>query len=210
MAEAFGGNHPFSNEDLSAMEDSTPFLTRARIIKALEDTFLHLRRRLCDHVSPANYLAPEGVDWEEGKMSRGEYLDGVPYLFLDLPRHFTAESSFTYRALFWWGHGVSFSLILGGNYLADYRRRLMENLEILEALQVHVSTSPNPWDWRRGLGHTVCLSEGKKGDLLRLFREQNYLKCSRYLEFSDPEFRENRVDEAGLYAFRALEPLILA
>jgi hypothetical protein len=205
----FEAASPFSREELEAIGDPGPFLLRARIIENLEGVFGHLRDRLSRHLKQGSYLAPDGVDWTRGKIGRGEYLDGVPYVYLDLPRYLQEENAFTFRALFWWGHRVSFSLILGGPHLPQYRRRLLENLEVLGALQVHISTAANPWDWHRGSGHTLRLSAGGDRSLLQLFKEQSYLKCCRYLEFDDPEFRENRIDEAGLYAFRAFEPLVL-
>jgi len=191
------------------MEDQTPFLLRTRILENLKTVLEHLHQRILDHTQKGNYLAPEGVDWRRGKLSQGDHLDGVPYIYLDFPHFLDEENSFTFRTLFWWGHGVSFSFILGGEHLPTYRERLLENLEVLEALEIHLSTAENPWDWKQGPGHTIPLGTERQSQILATFKAQSFLKCCRFLGFEEPELRENRIDEAGIYAFRALEPLIL-
>lgn len=204
------GRELFSHDELRVLGDTRTFRVRDKVMASMDQSFADLRTRLSRHLEKGRYLAPHGVDYTRGKSGQGEHLDGLPYSFVDLPRYIALDECFTYRALFWWGDGVSFSLILGGVHLGAYRRRLLENLDILAALGVYVSLAENAWDWQRGRGRTVAARPGAEDELLRVFRKQNFLKCSRFLEFSDPEFRENRIDEAGLYTFQALEPLVLS
>lgn len=204
------GREQFSVEELGVLEDTRPFRLRDKVMASMERSFADLRTRLSRHLEKGSYLAPSGVDYRRGKVGQGEHLDGLPYSFVDLPRYVADDECFTYRTLFWWGDGVSFSLILGGEHLWAYRRRFLENLEILAALGVHLSLAENPWEWQRGRGLTIPVRPGAEEEILRAFRRQGFLKCSRFLEFADPEFRENRIDEAGLYTFRALEPLVLS
>ncbi|MCA9727049.1 MAG: hypothetical protein KC729_05145 [Candidatus Eisenbacteria bacterium] len=199
----------YADDELDCLSDPRPFLLRERVVERLQKSFDQLRRRLAEHLRQGTYLAPTGVDYSEGKIGVGEHLEGLPYVFVDLPRFLEKEATFTYRTLFWWGHGISFSLILEGGHLGEYRRRLLANREILSMLDVEVAIGPNAWDWSKGEGHTLSLTPSNEAALLRSFREQSYLKCVRFLEFRDPEFREGRVDEAALYTFQAFEPLIL-
>lgn len=204
------GAAQYSQQELARLAETEVFALRERVMENLHASFERLQKRLAKHLRQGTYLAPDGVDYAEGKISHGEHLEGLPYAFVDLPRFFARDSLFTYRSLFWWGHGLSFSMILEGEHLPQYRRRLLENREILRALDVHVSVAGNPWDWQRGPGHTLTLDQQNEAALLKLFRAQSYLKCVRFLSFEDPEFRENRVDEVGFYTFQVLEPLILA
>jgi hypothetical protein len=204
------GGSAFSQEEVRLLADDRFFKVRSRVLARLNSAFERLRDRLMLQLGEGNYLTPVGADLSHGHVGRGEFLDDLPYVYLDYPRHFEGESYFTFRTLFWWGHEISFSLLLGGEYLAEYRQRLLRNVGILAALQVHVAATETPWDWRRGPGHTIPLAPGEEGTLLRLFRSQDFLKCSRFLSFEETEFRENRLDEAAVLTFRALKPLILA
>jgi hypothetical protein len=200
---------PLTPEELRVLEDVRPFRIREKVIGSLQTNFDDLRRRLVGHLQHGSYLAPPGVDYLHGKIGQGEHLDGLPYLFVDMPRYISQESSFTYRTLFWWGDGVSFSFILSGPHLSQYRQRLMESLPILEALDVYVSVGENPWEWQRDRSNTIKAEPRNADQLVRVLRGQSYLKCSRFLGFGEPEFREGRVDDVGLYTFQAFEPLVL-
>ncbi len=200
----------FSDEEIALLSDPSWFRLRARALRELEQLLLRLGEQLRARLAGDGYLRPAEVDLGEGKLAKGDHLEDLPYIYLDLPRSLDEQSLFTFRTLFWWGHEISFSLLLSGRHLSEYRARLLQNLGILEALDVYVSTAESPWDWRRGPGHTLRLSEGERGTLERLFRKQAFLKCSRYLEFNAAEFRQMRIDDAAILSFRALEPLILA
>lgn len=41
------------------------------------------------------------------KISKGEYLEGLPYMVLDFPRALKGSSKMLFRTLFWWGKGWS-------------------------------------------------------------------------------------------------------
>lgn len=201
---------PFTESDIDLLSDAEPFRARARVLARVERIFGSLREHLRQQVADGNYLAPLGLDRCQGKIGRGEYLDDLPYVYLDLPRYFDATGAFTFRSLFWWGHGVSFSLILGGPHLPAYRDRVIQHVDVLQALDVNVALGIDPWDWRHGEGHTLPIRRGSETELSSALRARSFLKCSRFLSFDDEDFRANRIDEAALLTFRALEPIVLA
>ena len=47
------------------------------------------------------------------KISKGNQLDGFPYLVLDLVRDFDLDSGCVMRLVSWWGHGVYFCVFFG-------------------------------------------------------------------------------------------------
>jgi hypothetical protein len=49
------------------------------------------------------------------KISKGNQLDGFPYLVLDLVRDFDLNSGCVIRLVSWWGHGVYFCIFFGEN-----------------------------------------------------------------------------------------------
>ena len=207
--ESGGEPTGFSDAEIELLRDDRFFRQRELLLERVQRAFGRLRERLHLHLQGGSYLMPASASLVQSRVGRGEHLDDMPYTYLDLPSHFDQGNFFAFRTLFWWGHEISFILLLGGEHLAEYRQRLVRNLSILEALDVHVSTADTPWDWARGEGHTMRLAAGEQGTLQRLFRSQNFLKCVRFLEFRDEEFRQDRIDEAAVLTFRALEPIIL-
>jgi hypothetical protein len=49
------------------------------------------------------------------KISKGNQLDGFPYLVLDLVRDFDLHSGCVLRLVSWWGHGLYFCVFFGAN-----------------------------------------------------------------------------------------------
>jgi hypothetical protein len=49
------------------------------------------------------------------KISKGNQLDGFPYLVLDLVRDFDLDSGCVLRLVSWWGHGLYFCVFFGAN-----------------------------------------------------------------------------------------------
>lgn len=48
------------------------------------------------------------------KISKGENYRGLPFVILDYPRHFSKESVFALRTMFWWGNFFSCTLHAAG------------------------------------------------------------------------------------------------
>ena len=52
-----------------------------------------------------------------GKISKGENYEGLPYVILDYPASFSKENIFAIRTMFWWGNFFSITFHLsGGKY----------------------------------------------------------------------------------------------
>jgi hypothetical protein len=54
------------------------------------------------------------------KISKGNQLDGFPYLVLDLVRDFDLDSGCVLRLVSWWGYGLYFCVFLGANLPKDH------------------------------------------------------------------------------------------
>jgi hypothetical protein len=54
------------------------------------------------------------------KISKGEQYEGLPWVMLDYPRHYTQADAFGIRSFFWWGHGFSITLQLTGKFIDKY------------------------------------------------------------------------------------------
>jgi len=87
------------------------------------------------------------------KISKGENYEGMPWVMLDYPRHFSkVEGHFAIRCFFWWGHFFSISLQLSGHYLSQYNHVF----EKLHQQHWYVGFTDDPWnqhlpnaDWKQ-------------------------------------------------------------
>jgi hypothetical protein len=51
-----------------------------------------------------------------GKISRGENYQLLPYIILDYPSYFSRNNIFAVRTMFWWGNFFSITLHLSGDH----------------------------------------------------------------------------------------------
>jgi hypothetical protein len=65
---------------------------------------------------------------ESYKISAGEKLNNLPYVVLDFPRIEGPKFNFVCRALFWWGRGIQFQLILNGKSNEVYAKILAQSM----------------------------------------------------------------------------------
>lgn len=90
-----------TNHELNfASDTSWPLLKRSVLEKVQEE--LH---------DFAQVLALSSEILQDYKISKGDNLQGVPYLVLDTPR---IQNGFTWvcRTLFWWGHHISHTILI--------------------------------------------------------------------------------------------------
>lgn len=82
------------------------------------------------------------------KVNRGENYKGFPYLVMDYPRIFSKAHVFAFRTLFWWGHFVSCTLHLKGDFLKDFSDRIPSLIDMAKKsnLQFRISIQGNEWN----------------------------------------------------------------
>lgn len=69
--------------------------------------FLAVQETLKPLVTDSISYWPAGTLSASAKISKGEYLEGLPYMVLDFPRALKGSSKMLFRTLFWWGKGWS-------------------------------------------------------------------------------------------------------
>ena len=81
-----------------------------------------------------------------GKVSRGENYNGLPYVILDYPRNFKQEHVFAIRSMFWWGRQISCTLHLSGEWKALFSTAISSHFTQLQEKGFYLSYSGNEWD----------------------------------------------------------------
>lgn len=89
-------------------------IKRKEIYAKVHKTLFSIESALQEPVAISLAWLPDGVLSKSGKISKGEYLDGLPYMVLDYPRFALDGERFICRSLFHWGIGFSFILHMRG------------------------------------------------------------------------------------------------
>ena len=153
----------FSEKESRLISDREFFHHKQSITKKIIELFSVLEQEFRREI--AGKAIPEEITSLSGKIFRGENYRGYPYIMLDYPRRFQADSVLAIRTMFWWGHEFSFTLHLQGDLLEKYRSRVSERVSELNRDYYYGCTGETPWEYH--------------------FGEDNYQKLNDYL----PEFK---------------------
>jgi len=103
-----------SANELQLVCDKEWILTKQLIIEKVYHLFGTLALSMQEQVQKEFKTLPVQATKSSPKISRGENYEGLPYVIMDYPRHFTKESTLAIRTLFWWGNFFSINLHLSG------------------------------------------------------------------------------------------------
>ena len=144
-----------SAEEMTLVNDTKWILTKHIIIKKVYDFFGDTLSRFKKEVEPVQYLFPENIQHQGGKISRGENYKLLPYVILDYPAFFWKDNIFAIRTMFWWGNFFSITLQLSGSHKRKF-----------------ISTDPEIHRWLQANNFSVCISEG---EWAHHFETDNYI-----------------------------------
>ncbi len=198
----------FTEAERALIADKEFFQRKLAISEKIRTAYKQLREELLSHMKPERYLAPQGVDFTEGKLSGGEKHYDLPYLFLDFPRRFSKKFMFAYRSIFWWGNHFLFTLILSGEYLSEYQSRAFAGWEDLAARDDWIAVTRDPFEWRREEEFFQRIRTGGPGALEDTLRKLPFLKLIHFVPFDDPGLEDGRLVRTGLETFRDWEFVI--
>ena len=121
-----------SPQEMELVQNTDWILTKHIITKKVFDMFGDLSELLKKETAPYNYLFPDNIKYQNGKISKGENYQLLPYVILDYPSFFWKNRVFAVRTMFWWGNFFSVTLHLSGIYKEKY---IENNTEIFSFLQ---------------------------------------------------------------------------
>ena len=195
----------FSEDELNLIADRNFFERKVAVSNKIRGAYAQLRDELKDYMKPETYLAPEGVDFTQGKISGGEKQYDLPYLFLDFPRRFSKEAIFAYRSIFWWGHYFLFTLILSGELLPEYQKRISQGWKGLATREDYVAVTNDPFEWRHQEKFFRVAHSISQEPLEKELRNLPFLKLITFIPFSDPRIETGALVKIGLQTFQDWE-----
>ena len=134
-----------SPEELELVQNTGWILTKHIITKKVYDLFGDLSIALKSETGPYHYLFPENLQYQSGKISKGENYQLLPYVILDYPAFFWKNRIFAIRTMFWWGNFFSVTLHLSGIYKEQFTRDAADVLSFLQKHDFFICINENEW-----------------------------------------------------------------
>lgn len=197
----------FSKEELLIINDTTFLKTKIIVTEKVLKLLTETEKRLRHFVIGQKENLPDNLLAKAGKISRGEKYLQLPYQVLDYPRHFSKESVFTYRTMFWWGNFFSCTIHLQGSALYCYRNTLLQYLlkaPLSDDLFVCVNDS-TPWEYHFESSNFIALSQISPSRLKELLNHHSFIKLSRKL----PLERSDDLPAFALDSFKSFYKMLV-
>jgi len=179
-----------SPKELELVNNADWILTKNAVIAKVYGLFGQLSELYRAELEKHPSLTAQGIDFRSPKISKGEQYQGLPWVMLDHPRHFTATDAFAIRSFFWWGNFCSITLQLSGRCKEKYQGNL----------QKYFDSAPRE-GWYTGTGNDQWKHHFEKDNYLPLekytghgFSQQTFIKLAQKIPLTDwevlPEFFE--------------------
>lgn len=184
-----------SAQELELVTNADLILTKNRIMEKALELLGQVQQR--QEVYLKNYAGklPEEVMRSTPKISRGEQLQGLPYLVLDYPRLFTQDHFFAIRSLFWWGKFFSITLHLSGRYQVLFREAIIAAYPHWSEKDWHLASDGDPWqhDFANNYYQPITILEPAQ---MHQYLSGPFLKLVLYWPLTEWESTVDRFDQA--------------
>ncbi len=148
-----------SPEEMELVNNTDWIVAKRVITKKVYEIFGEVSVMIKQEIDTSyNYLFPENIRHQSGKISQGENYQLLPYAILDYPAFFWKKRIFAIRTMFWWGNFFSVTLHLSG----VYKQKLISN-------------SPHLLSFLQKNNFFICVNED---EWQHHFKENNYLSAS--------------------------------
>ncbi len=170
-----------SEKENQIIFDTEFLINKISVIAKIQTLFEEVRKSLVAAIISSDFVFPESVDIELGKIFKGENYQSLPYINLDFPKYFSNEDIFTFRTMFWWGNYFSSTLHLQGKSLEHYRHNIINNLDKLINEEIYICINRSPWEYHYNSDNYILLSEFN----LKKLYDLDFLKLSEKFNLAD-------------------------
>ena len=184
------------------------FLAKAAISVKLKRTLEQLHQALQPELTAHPLLAPDDLKPESFQFVKGEHLEACPYQYLDFPRYYTRQDKLAFRSLCWWGHHLTFALIVEGALVKQYRTNLFNHFSDVADHQLSICLSSSLWEWKSGPGFTLDITRNRRSEIAAVLDHRTSFKIARFLSLDDLKAENDHIIQAGVSTFRSILPII--
>ncbi|QPJ66054.1 MAG: hypothetical protein G3M78_11875 [Candidatus Nitrohelix vancouverensis] len=192
----------WSARDISMMNVTEVFARKPGILKKAEAQLTRLKESIEIVLPDYASALPAEANIQKWQIARGENHKNFPFISLDIPQYFSKTEMFAFRTLFWWGHYLGFALILKGEKLPGYIKRLTELKNGDEWKDVYFSSAQTPWEW--GLESCQNAQETSNDSIEDIVSNIQYLKLCRVFPLDAPEFNQLDWAKEGATSFKIM------
>ncbi|MCU0447653.1 MAG: hypothetical protein MUE85_22360 [Microscillaceae bacterium] len=168
-------------QELEYLQNTDFLLTKIKITQKLNDTLANLRDSLRAYIHDSSLDLPIALDYQVGKISKGENYRGLPYLVLDYPKLFKTNQIWAFRTMVWWGKAWSCTLHLQGEMWHTYQSALIDNRQMLDNQAVYICIHSQPWEYHYESDNYVAWDILTEAQRLTILQDHPFLKLSRTL-----------------------------
>ncbi|MEO7531087.1 MAG: hypothetical protein ABIS69_06740 [Sediminibacterium sp.] len=169
-----------SPKELELVNNADWILTKNTVISKVYDLFGQLSRTYGSELEKYPSLAKE-IDFRSPKISKGEQYEGLPWIILDHPRHFTKTDTFAIRSFFWWGNYCSITLQLSGNSLEKYAPALQKYVDSTKSEGWYTGIGNDPWKHHFEADNYIPLEK----NMALNFSQQPFIKLAKKNPLTD-------------------------
>lgn len=186
-----------SAEELSLVQNAGWLLTKNTIIEKVFALFGDIAHQVRDEIVPNAVFLNEEILRPSPKISKGENYKGLPWVMLDYPRLFNRNHSFAIRTMFWWGHFMSVTLHLKGQYKKQYEPRVLQHLPLLAQRDFFICTGEDEWRHEFDEDNYTPLSQLSFTAVEKMLLANNFCKLSA--KISLPQWNQSKELLIGLF-----------
>ena len=172
-----------SPKELELVNDSSWILTKNAVIGKVYTLFGDLSEVYRSELEKHPFITAQEIDLRSPKISKGEQYEGLPWVMLDHPRHFTTTDTFAIRSFFWWGKFCSITLQLSGIFCEKYGDAVQQYFDVHPASRK---------DWHIGIGNDAWQHHFEENNYQPLekwtgqsFSELPFIKLAKKISLQD-------------------------
>lgn len=176
----------FSLQELDIADDPYILLIKNRIMEKVRALMEELEQDLHHFISNNDIVLPKEINLKHGKISKGENYKNLPFVILDYPAFFSKKDIFAFRTMFYWGHFISFTLHLQGDYAKTYGYDLSVKLrEVDLPIEIFFGLNDTPWEYLYKQNNYQLLKKIDDTLIQEQINQNSFIKLSCHLPITE-------------------------
>ena len=164
-----------SADELQRLQDQSFLLSKKNIDQKVTKLLISSQEELAGWINQHTPALTDGMSLQPRKIAKGENYADMPYWVSDFPADMKGKDIWTYRSVVWWGHGISFSIILAGKF----KKKVELNLAGLKAPGNYFTVGHSPWSLEfTDENQKLCIDLSVE-EMTEHFKNNHFVKIAR-------------------------------